>query len=110
MSDTNEKTHGYDDSLSEIDGCTGNLAEDHENEEDGEFSENTSEINDSNKSKISKRIKEEYIIISLLDKNFSPKVTQAVIFPIDTYGQDILSVGNEKKKFHSKTNGIIVII
>ena len=35
MSDTNEKTHGYDDSLSEIDGCTGNLAEDHENEEDG---------------------------------------------------------------------------
>ena len=32
--DTNEKTHGYDSSTSETDGCVRNLAKEHENEED----------------------------------------------------------------------------
>ena len=32
--DTNEKTHGSDDSPSENDGCVRNLAKEHENEED----------------------------------------------------------------------------
>ena len=36
-SDTNEKTHGYDDSPSKTDGCVRNLAKEHENEEDEEF-------------------------------------------------------------------------
>ena len=32
--DANEKTHGYDDSPSETDGCVRNLAKEDENEED----------------------------------------------------------------------------
>ena len=32
--DTNEKTHGYDDSPIETDGCVRNLTKEHENEED----------------------------------------------------------------------------
>ena len=98
MGDTNEKTHGSDDYPSETDGCAINLAEEYENEEDVEFSENTSEINDSNKSKISEVITEEDVIISLLDKLFSLRLIQAVIFFIDTYEQVVLSVGNENKK------------
>ena len=34
ISDTNENTCGYDDFPSETDGCTRNLGEEHENEED----------------------------------------------------------------------------
>ena len=47
----------------------------------------------------------------MLTKTFSLKVTQLVIFSINTYGQDMISGGNEnKKKLKTKTNGIIVII
>ena len=73
-----------------------NLSEEHENEEDEEFSENNSEIKDSNKSKISKGITEEDVIISMLAKKISLKVIKAVILSIDTYKQVILSVGNEE--------------
>ena len=52
------------------------------------------EINDSIKSKISKGITEGDVIISLLAKNLSLKVIKAVILSIETYKQDILSVGN----------------
>ena len=55
-------------------------------------------------------ITEEDVISILLDKIFLLKVIQAVIFSIDTYEQDIISVGNENKKISSNTNGIIVII
>ena len=68
------------------------------------------EINDSIKSKISKGITEGDVIISLLAKNLSLKVIKAVILSIETYKQDILSVGKHNKKIQSKTNGIIVII
>ena len=40
---------------------------------------------------------EEDVISSLLDKTISLKVIQEVILSIETYEQDILSVGNEKK-------------
>ena len=51
---TNEKTHGSDDSPSETDACVRNLEKDNGNEEDEEFREDTSVINDTNESKISK--------------------------------------------------------
>ena len=41
---------------------------------------------------------EEYVIRSMLARNLSLKVIQAFIFSIDTYEQDIISVGNENKK------------
>ena len=44
--DTNEKTYGFNDPPIETDGCERNLAKEHENEEDEEFIEGTSEIND----------------------------------------------------------------
>ena len=56
-----------------------------------------SEINDTNESKHSKGKTEEALINSLLAKHFSLKVTQAVIFSINTYKQDIIAVGKEKK-------------
>ena len=74
IGDTNEKTRGYDDYPSATDGCVRNLGEEHENEEDEEYSETTPEINYSIKSKISKGTTEEYVIISLFANNFSPKV------------------------------------
>ena len=83
--DTSENTHGSDDSPSETDGCVRNLAEEHENEEDEEFKEDTSKINDTNESKMSKDKTEEALIISLLAKHFSLKVIQSVIFSIDTH-------------------------
>ena len=73
IGDTNEKTRGSNDSPSETDGRERNLWEEHENEEDEEFSENTPEINDSIKSKISRCITEEYVILNLLAKQFSLK-------------------------------------
>ena len=79
IGDTNEKTRGSYDSPSETHGFPRNLDEEHENEEDEEFSENTSEINDSIKLKISKGITEEDVIISLLDKKILLKVIKAVI-------------------------------
>ena len=79
IDDTNEKTRGPNDSPSETDGCARNLGEEYENEEDEEHSENTPEINDSIKSKISKGIIEEDFMISLLSKNLSLKVIKAVI-------------------------------
>ena len=60
--DTNEKSYGYDDSPSENDGCVRNLAKQHENEKDEQSKEDTSEMNDTNESKISKNITEEYLI------------------------------------------------
>ena len=35
--DTNDNTHGSENSPSETDGCTRSLAKEHENEEDEEF-------------------------------------------------------------------------
>ena len=52
--DTNQKTHGSDDSPSETDGCVRNLVKKHESQEDEEFKEYTSEINNTNESKLSK--------------------------------------------------------
>ena len=52
--DTNEKTYGSDDSPSETNCCVINMAKEHENEEDKEFKEDTSKINDTNGSKISR--------------------------------------------------------
>ena len=46
--DTNEKTRGSDDSPSESDYCVRNLEKEHGNEEDEEFKEDTSVINDTN--------------------------------------------------------------
>ena len=74
-----------------------NLAKEHENEEDEEIKEDTSEINDTNESKISKSKTEEAVIIILLAKTFSLELTQAVIFSINTYEQDMIAVGNKKK-------------
>ena len=47
IGDNNQKTSGSDDYTSESDGSARNLGKEHENEQDEEFSENTSEINDS---------------------------------------------------------------
>ena len=66
--DTNEKNHNSDDSPSETDGCVRNLAKEHENEEDNELKEDTSEINDTNESKISKVKTEEALISSIWSK------------------------------------------
>ena len=96
IDDTNEKTRGPNDSPSETDGCARNLGEEYENEEDEEHSENTPEINDSIKSKISKDKTEEALIINLLAKHFSLKGTQEVIFSINTYEQDTIAVVNNK--------------
>ena len=75
-----------------------NLPKEHENQEDKEFKEDTSEINDTNESKLSKYKTEEALISSLLANIFSLKVTQAVIFSINTYKQDMIAVGNKNKK------------
>ena len=45
IGDTNEKTYGSNISPSETDGCARNMSEEHKNEDDEKFSENTSEIN-----------------------------------------------------------------
>ena len=79
-----------------------NLSKEHENEEDEEFKEDTSDINDTNESKISKCKTEESFISSLLAKTLYLKVTQAVIFSIDTYEQDMIAFGNENKKIKNK--------
>ena len=71
-----------------------NLEEEHENKEDEEYSETTTEINDSIQSKISKGIIEEDVIISLLAKYLLLKVIKAVILSIDTYKKDLFSVVN----------------
>ena len=68
------------------------------------------EINDSIKWENIKDITEEDVMISLWDTHFSLKVIKALILSIDTYEQDILSVGKDNKKIQSKTSGIIVII
>ena len=71
-----------------------NLVKEHENEEDGEFKEDNSEINDTNESKLSKNKTKKALISSLLAKNFSLKVIQAVILSINTYEQDMIEVEN----------------
>ena len=81
--DTNEKTSGYGDSPSEIYNCVRNLYKECENEEDEEFKENTSVMNDMNEYKISKDKTEEALIIRLLSKIFSLKVIQTIIFSIN---------------------------
>ena len=75
-----------------------NLAEEHDNKRDEELKENTSEINDTNESKISKYTTEEDAISSLLAKTFSLKVTQALIFSIYAYKQDMIAFGNDNKR------------
>ena len=62
-----------------------NLAKEHKNEEYEEFKEDTPEINDNNKSETSKDKTKESLISSILAKNVSLKVTQVVIFYINTY-------------------------
>ena len=62
-----------------------NLAREHENEENEEFKDDTSEINDTNESKLSKDKTKEALISSMLAKKISLKVIQAVIFSINTY-------------------------
>ena len=47
IGDTNQKTRGSDNYPSATGGSERNLGKEHENEQDEEFSENTSEINDS---------------------------------------------------------------
>ena len=74
--DTNEKTNGSNNYPSETDGCVSNPAEEYENEEDDEFKEDTSEINDTNESKISKGKTEEDVIRSMFAKKISLKVTK----------------------------------
>ena len=59
-------------------------------------------INDTNESKISTYKKEEALITRLLDKNVLLKFIQAVIFSINTYKQDMISVGNENKTIKNK--------
>ena len=66
--DTNDKNHGSNDCPSETDGCTRNLAKEHEHEENEEYIKDNSEINDTNESKNSKGITEEYVISSPLAK------------------------------------------
>ena len=48
--------------------CVRNLDKEHENKEDDKFKEDTSLINDTNKSKVSKDKQEEALIILLLAK------------------------------------------
>ena len=81
--DTNENTCESGDSPSDIDGCARNLVDEHKNEGDGEYIETPPEWNYSIKSKISERIKEEDVVISLLAKNVSHKVIKVVMFTID---------------------------
>ena len=87
-----------------------NLGKEHENEEDEEFKEDNYEINDTNRSKLGKDKTKEALIRNLLAKVILLKVTQAVIFSIDTYKQDMIAAGNENKQIKRKTDGIIVII
>ena len=65
---------------------------------------------DSIKSKSSEGIAEENVIISLLAKKLSLKVTKAVILSIDTYKRDMIAVGNYNRKIKTKKNGIVSII
>ena len=58
--DTNKKTHCSDDFTSVLDDHVRNLAEEHENEEDKEFKEENSEMNNTNESKIG-RLKQKKI-------------------------------------------------
>ena len=74
------------------------LTKEHENEEDEEFKEDTSEISNTNESKMSKDKTKEFLTRSLLAKKFSLKSSQAVIFSMNTYGQDMIAVGIENKK------------
>ena len=83
-SNNNEEHHGFKYFPIKTDGCVWNLDEEHENEEDKEFWEDTSENNDTNESKNGKGKTEESVIISLLAKHFLLKGTQTVIFYIDT--------------------------
>ena len=83
--DTNERSHGYEDSPSETDNCIRNLDKEHEYEQDKEFKSGTSEIKDTNESKLSKDETEESLIISLLAKTILLKVIKAVNFSIYTY-------------------------
>ena len=88
----------------------GNLGKEHKNEEYEEYSENIPEINDSIKSKNCKGITEKDVIISLVSKHFSLKLIKEVILSIDTYKQDMIEVGNRKRKLKTNTDVIIVII
>ena len=65
-------------------------------------------INYTNESKTIKDKKEEALINRLLAINFSLKVIQAVIFPINTYKQEIIAVRSEKE-IKTKKDGIFVI-
>ena len=78
------------------------MGKEHENEDDEKFKVYTSKINDTNESKLSKDKTEESLIISMLAKNLCLRVIQAVIFSLNTYEQDMISVGNKNKKIKNK--------
>ena len=99
-----EKTHGSEYSPLETEGCKRNLYKEHENEEDEDFKEDTSEINNTNESKLSKNKTEVSLISRLAAKFFSFKLIQVIIFSINTYEQDMIAVDNKN------TDGIIVTI
>ena len=76
---------------------TKHLTKEHENEENEEFKEDISEINNTNESKLCKNKNIEALISTLIAKQFPLKVTQAFIFSINTYEQYMIAVGNEFK-------------
>ena len=96
--DTDKNSRCSDDSPTETDDCLRNLYKVHENEDDEEFKEDTSVINTPNESQIIKEKKEEVLINRMLAINFLLKFIQAVIFSMNTYEKEILSVGNEDGK------------
>ena len=94
---TNEKTRDsqtreYDDSPSDTDGCARNLDDEHKNEEDDDYIDPSSFLNDIIEYKL-----EEDFINRLLSKNKSLKVIKAFMFNIDNHEKYILAVGYEKK-------------
>ena len=66
------------------------MDKEHYNEDGDEFKEDTSVINDTNESKISKDKNKKALIICLLSKTLSLKVIQTVIFSLNTYKQDMI--------------------
>ena len=59
-----------------------NLAKEHENEKDEEFKQDTSEINFTNESKLSKYKTEEALISSLLAKKYRSKLSNQSFSPL----------------------------
>ena len=74
------------------------MDKEHEHKEYEYFKEGNSDMNNTNESKVSKGKTKEALIISLLSKEISLKVTKGVILSINTYKQDMIEVGNKGKK------------